>query len=220
MPVLRLEDTATGYKPVKTSMEGIKAFIIALNRAMPPTEIASQEDLAKLAGIKRSTFASLLDIDRVPQAGSIPLERYENMRRLLKPQWPGTTEEITFEDMMSMILIEDGSTPVRHCRLGEEIEKQIKRNMSREGRRTYQECWEEMADNWIGMPVDGQSFQSGKLSQKEAYQRFQDMIDGRYTPTSELETGMLAAVLEDESGKNSQKWIKGICGLIPDSLYH
>jgi len=219
--IAKLEDITKNYTPVHTSMEGLRTFVLALNRAMPPTEVANQETLSRLAGIKRSTFASLLDSDRITQTGSIPLEKYENMRRLLRPRWPGMEEEITFEDMLSLFLKEDDAIEsVRYSRLANEIEKQLRRNMKREGNRSYSECWKEMADNWIDMPIDGRSFKSGKLSKEKAYERFQLMLDGRYTPNSDLETGLLAALIEkDEYGNTDQNWIKWICGLIPDALY-
>jgi hypothetical protein len=200
---------------VSTSRAGIGTFIIALNRAIP--EGVTQDQVAQWSRIPRSTVAAILSIDRVPKTDSIPLAMYENLRRILNPQWPGEPRAISFEDMMRLILKEaEGEQGYQRSRLGQEIEKQLKRNMAREGGQSYEECKAELIKLLTLLPEDGESLSKGALSENQAKERLEEMISGRYTPTTELETAVLAAWLEsDDEGSHDQRWVKWICGLLP-----
>ncbi|WP_155524041.1 hypothetical protein [Nodosilinea nodulosa] len=211
---------AARFRAVSTSKDGIKTFVIALKRAMPDPQEMTQEELAVAIGMSRSTLAALLDPSRTPKKESIPLAAYENLRRALEPIMPGESEPLSREGLIDLILKEDGATVAAGKRslLGVEIEKQLHRNMAREGGRTYEEVEAELVKMLQILPKDGESMAKGMLSEEEAKERLQEMRCGRYTPELELETALLAAWLEcDEEGNHDQRWVKWICGLMPQN---
>ena len=90
-------EVSSSYVPVTTSKKGIRRFIMACRLSLPVD--LKQEEIASLLGLSRSTFAALLDLERLPKSSSIPLESYVNMLRLLKPKFPGTEVDITEDDL-------------------------------------------------------------------------------------------------------------------------
>lgn len=203
------------YKPVTTSKEGIRRFIMACRLALPSE--MKQEDMAQLLGLSRSTFAALLDLGRLPKSNSIPLESYVNMLRLLKPSFPGTETEITEHDLYSLILKEEESQQITSG-LALAIEAQLTRNQSREGSRSREECLKEMASRFTGLPSNGIDYDDGEITPEEAIARLEAMLSGTYLPESEIELAILSAMLEkDEQGTHDPLWVRWLCGLMPST---
>lgn len=201
------------YKPVVTSKEGIRRFILACRLAAPADK--KQEEIAALLGISRSTFAALLDLGRLPKSSSIPLESYVNMLRLLKPTYPGTDTLITEDELYKLIIVNKEDRPGIESGLAQAIKKQISREELREGGQAKDEIMDKMALRFAGLPKNGINYDDGETSIDEAKEKFLAMMSGNYLPEYEIEIAILSAMVEREDGQHDPLWIRWLCGLMP-----